>query len=256
MGNIITSIAFPCKLSSYNESLPLLYFVKRDESYMCSTMQQTIPTIYYHLGEKYPTLLMCHGNAEDIGEVDPIRLSNQFNANICLFDYAGYGLHSCKQASEKACFEDVLAVYDHLVKTKKIPKEKIFIYGRSIGTGVACYLAHYLCKQNIPNHLILVSPIMSAARVVTKFWIPGDIFMNYQLAPEITSSTLIIHGDYDTLVPYSCGQSLSKLFPNLYQFVVLEGVGHQNIGVSKFYNSINTFLIEKNNNIKHIKSQK
>jgi pimeloyl-ACP methyl ester carboxylesterase len=242
MGSIITSLAFPRIVSSYDENIPFLDFVIREELSFSSITSHKIPIRYYQLGKEYPTILMCHGNAEDIGQIDPMMVAKQFNANICLFDYAGYGLHSCRQPSEYSCQKDVIAVYKHLVDIKNIPRETIVIYGRSLGTGIACYLAHYLCKKQIYNRLILVSPLMSAASVTTNIWIPGDIFRNYALAPKIRSCTLILHGNCDQVVPYSCGQDLSKLFPNLYDMIVLEGCGHNDIFVPTYYESIDNFL--------------
>ena len=244
MKSLITSIAFPCPPSSYDQDLPLLDFVTRHELSFCYQTSYQIPIRYYQLGKDYPTLLMCHGNAEDIGQTEPTILATQLNANICLFDYAGYGLHSCQRPSEKACQEDVVAVYDYLVNIKKVSPDTIVIYGRSLGTGIACYLAHYLCHSQLTQNsrLILVSPLMSAAGVVTNLWVPGDIFKNYQLAPKITFPTLILHGTQDKVVPYSCGHNLSKLFPNLYQMVVLDGCGHQDILVPTYYNNIKKFL--------------
>ena len=88
---------------------------------------------------------------------------------------------------------------------------------------------------------------MSAARVFTDFWIPGDIFVNCKLAPEIICSTLILHGDYDQVVPYSCGKQLSQLFPNLYGMIILRGCGHNNIFVKPYYDGINKFLEDTKN---------
>ena len=132
------------------------------------------------------------------------------------------------------------------VKIKQVGPENIVIYGRSLGTGMACYLAHYLCKKHIPNRLILVSPLMSAVKVITDIWSPFDIFTNYALAPKITSQTLILHGNNDLVVPYSCGHDLSQLFPNLYDMIVLEGCGHNDIFVPSYYFNINKFLTNTN----------
>ena len=249
MGNLIAKLAF-CRIdSSYDYDLPLLEFVTREEWSFSTVTEHRIPIRFYHLGKHYPTILMCHGNAEDIGMTNPIEVAEQFNANICLFDYAGYGLHSCKDSSESACQEDVVAVYQHLVNIKKVPRENIVIYGRSLGTGVACYLSHYLCQKKIPTRLILVSPLMSAVKVVTDVWSPFDIFSNYVLAPKITCNTLVLHGNNDQVVPYSCGKDLSQLFPNLSDFIVLKGCGHNDLFISDYYLNINKFI--KNTQLYH-----
>lgn len=97
-----------------------------------------IPVRYYHYNDSStdvsPTMLICHANSEDIGQTDPEEFADQFKVNICLFDYAGYGLHSNTIASEHACQADVLAVYDYLVKEKNMDWGKFIIYGRSLGS--------------------------------------------------------------------------------------------------------------------------
>lgn len=235
MGNIVSSFAFVCPVSSYTCKLPGLEFIERDVMDYSYQITERIPIIYYQKDKNLPTMIICHGNAEDIGQEDPVELSNLFNVNICLFDYAGYGLHSCKNASEYNCQQDVIAVYQHLKQIKKI--NNIIIYGRSLGSGIAVYLA-FLTQCN----LILVSPLYSAANVITDMWIPGDIFLNYLFAPKIQSQVLILHGNKDNVVPFICGKKLSLLFPNLYEFVILKDCGHNDINTTKYYNRIKQFI--------------
>ena len=242
MGNIVTNMAFQPRLSTYNESISYLEFAVRKERSYSSEYTYEIPVRHYHRDHNIATMIVCHGNAEDIGQTDPIELSNQFNVNICLFDYAGYGMHSNKVSSESCCQKDVITVYNHLIQNKGISPESIIIYGRSLGSGIATYLAHYLCIRQIPNKLILVSPLYSAANTVTNCYVPGDIFLNYKLAPQITSETLILHGNNDNVVPYNCGLNLSRLFPNLINFITLENCGHNDIFIDTYYTGIYNFI--------------
>jgi pimeloyl-ACP methyl ester carboxylesterase len=243
MGFIISKFAFLPHPPSYGYMEPYLDFITREDMTSSYIDQYQIPIKYYHHDDDFPTMIICHGNSEDIGGTDPKLISKQFKCNVCLFDYAGYGLHSCREPSEYHCQQDVKTVYHYLVSDKKIPPNKIVIYGRSLGTGIACYLAHHLSKQNQDNKLILVSPLLSCTHIVTDLWSPCNMFMNYSLAPAIQSSTLIIHGDCDEVVPYEHGVKLSKLFTNLYEFVTLNGFGHNNIlASSTYYDTIYHFL--------------
>lgn len=234
---VIEKFAFPKITCGYTNDISHLDFVTRDED-------KRVPIRYYVKDINYPTVIMCHGNAEDIGGCRLEEISRLFGANICVFDYSGYGLHSERISSEKACYEDAIAVYNYLVDNKGIEPDKIIIYGRSLGTGVACHLAHYLSKNKseFPHNLILVSPLMSAMGILTNTWTLWDSFENYLLAPEIPCSTLIIHGNKDVVVPYICGVKLSSLFPHLYDFVTLHNVGHNDISCPDYYNSINEFI--------------
>lgn len=238
---MITELAFPRVACSYDDSLPYLEFITRLEH---PNIIHRIPIRYYHWNDNQITMLICHGNGEDVGNGDIIDLANKFNINICMFDYVGYGLHSCENPSEGGCQQDVITVYKYLINEKGLRTENLIIYGHSLGTGIACYLAHYICiKENIkPRGLILVSPLMSAIHTVIDASLPGDIFMNYSLAPKITCRTLILHGDKDTVVPHTCGYELSKLFPNLSNFITLYGCEHDIVRNQSYYDAIINFL--------------
>ena len=243
MGNFIEKVAFVNVPCTYDENIKHLQFVNRYEYHLSTMSTHDIPVRHLHVKDNYPTMLMCHGNAEDIGHCNLEMLAEQFNANICIFDYSGYGLHTCKISSEEYCKKDVVAVYNFLIKTKNIDPDKIVIYGRSLGTGIACYLAHYVKDDKYqPQKLVLISPLMSAVKIITNNWLPIDKFENYKLAPEINCLTLILHGNNDRVVPYECGVQLSTEFKNLYKFYTLKGCGHNDIDTFNYYKEINEFL--------------
>ncbi len=243
MGNLISNIAFRPPPPSYFNDISHLEFVIRKDIIHSHHNEYKIPIRYYLKNKDLSTIIVCHGNAEDMGQTDPRELAIDFNSNICLFDYAGYGLHSNKISSEYSCQEDVIAVYDHLINNKKLLPENIIIYGRSLGSGVATYLSYYLCERSITNRLILVSPLYSAANIITNFYVPGDIFKNYLLAPDINSQVLILHGNKDNVVPYICGVNLSLLFPNLSKFITLDNCDHNNIATEEYYDEIKNFIL-------------
>jgi len=78
-----------------------------------------------------------------------------------------------------------------------VSRENIFIYGQSVGSGPACWLA-----EKYPTAgLVLVSLITSAFRTVTRVPIfPGDQYPNIKRIQQITTPVLIIHGDQDQVV--------------------------------------------------------
>jgi hypothetical protein len=55
-------------------------------------------------------------------------------------EYPGYGIYKGKP-NAKQILEDSLIVYDFLANEMGFEKEQIFVFGRSIGTGPATYLA-------------------------------------------------------------------------------------------------------------------
>lgn len=227
MGNIITQLALPGAPCSYDLDLPYLNFIIVDKNYI-------IPIRHYHLDDKLPTMLMCHANAEDIGRINVQKLSHQYNVNVCTFDYSSFGRHSCRKASEENCYKDVLAVYNYL-RLKNI--NNLILYGRSIGTSIASYLAYQLSLQNIYCKLILVSPFKTVMTTMINIWTPFDLFRTELIAPYITCPTLIINGCHDNVTDCKRSYELSQLFPNA-QFVAIQGAGHHRIYKFKQYEDV------------------
>lgn len=218
MGNVITRLALPCPPCSYDLTLSYLNFIYVSDDYV-------IPIREYYWDANLPTMLMCHANGEDHGRLNIKRLCHLYHVNMITFDYSGYGMHSCRIASEANCYKDVFAVY-HYLSNKGI--DNVIIYGRSIGTGVASHLAHHLCQQQIPCRLILVSAFKTVMTTIFNIWTPFDLFLTQLIAPMITCPTLLVNGCYDKVTDCNRCYELSQLFPNS-QFVSILGAGHDDV---------------------------
>ncbi len=118
-------------------------------------------------------------------------------------------------------------MYFYLRENLNIPPDRIFLYGRSIGSGPSCYLAE--------NHevagVILHSPIMSALRVVfnLRFTLPFDRFPNIDRVSRIDSPVFIIHGKRDEIVPFYHAQELHSQTKYKYPPYYVDGAGHNNV---------------------------
>ena len=121
------------------------------------------------------TLLVSHGNAEDLGD-DRYWLENlrQTGFSVFAYDYEGYGTSEGKPG-EKAAYEDEAAAYEYLAVNLKTAPDRIIIFGRSVGTGPAAYIA----ARRPSAGLILQSPFVTAFRVLTRVPVlPFDKFPN------------------------------------------------------------------------------
>src|SRR5215469_4022610 len=87
------------------------------------------------------TLLVSHGNAEDLGDdrywLDDLR---QAGFSVLAYDYEGYGTSEGKP-SEQAAYDDEDAAYEYLTSTLHVTPERIIIFGKSVGSGPAVHLA-------------------------------------------------------------------------------------------------------------------
>jgi len=130
------------------------------------------------------TLLFSHGNAEDLGMMynRMKEMARVLCVNIMAYDYTGYGKSTGKPC-EKKCYENIEVIYRYLVDIRNIPPEQIVLYGRSLGSGPACYLAAKTANEGRSiAGVILHSPFLSIFRVVVDcgFTMVGDMFRNIE----------------------------------------------------------------------------
>ena len=91
-------------------------------------------------GSKY-TVIYSHGNAIDISGLYHLQQKIFNNGySVITYDYSGYGL-SEGQVSEAQVYNDVRAVYDYLIKQRKLMPEQIISYGHSLDAAIATDLA-------------------------------------------------------------------------------------------------------------------
>ena len=78
------------------------------------------------------------------------------------------------------------------------------VFGRSIGSSPACYLA----KHRKPSALMLMSPFKSIREIAKDLvgrvlsYVIAERFRNIDIIKDVTCPILIIHGQKDKLVPF------------------------------------------------------
>ena len=172
------------------------------------------------------TLLVSHGNAEDLGDGHDWLLElNHAGFSVMAFDYQGYGTSEGKP-SEKGAYEDEQAAYNYLRDKLDTPPDRIIIFGRSGGTGPAVHLA----AEKPAAALILQSPFLSAFRVLTHIPIlPFDRFPNARDIRKVRCPVLIMHGTKDEVIPFWHGKKLFALAHEPKSFAAFPGAGHNDL---------------------------
>ncbi|KAK5882915.1 hypothetical protein CesoFtcFv8_021455 [Champsocephalus esox] len=112
------------------------------------------------LSSAHSAILYLHGNAGTRGGDHRVQLYKVLSSSgyhVLTFDYRGWG-DSDGSASEGLMTSDALFVYDWL-KRRLDAKTPLYIWGHSLGTGVATNLVRRLCERGSPpDALILESP--------------------------------------------------------------------------------------------------
>lgn len=186
----------------------------------------TIAAIYlFNPNAKY-TILVSHGNAEDVGHIFPfLKELYSLGFSVFAYDYPGYGLSTGKP-SERGTYDAIDAAYSHLRNTLKIDPNHIVLFGNSIGAAVAVDLAF---RQPV-GALILQSPFVSAFRVLTQIplW-PFDKYNNLKKIKKIHCPVFVIHGRKDHVVPFWQGKKIYDSANKPKQYLWIDHAGHNDI---------------------------
>mmetsp|Transcript_11363 Transcript_11363/g.34003 ORF Transcript_11363/g.34003 Transcript_11363/m.34003 type:complete len:309 (+) Transcript_11363:1200-2126(+) len=149
------------------------------------------------------------------------------------YSYTGYA-RSVGTPSEADVYADADAAWDWLVLKKDYAPEQILLYGRSIGSGPATYLAERLSKRRTPPAgLVLQSPVLSVFRIALNFrvTVPGDMFPNVDRIKNVACPVLVVHGKKDEIVPLWHGEGLWLATPLVWRYEPfwVADAGHNNV---------------------------
>ncbi len=172
------------------------------------------------------TLLFLHGNAGNISHrLDSLRVFHELGLNVLIIDYSGFG-QSGGTPGERQTYEDARLAWQYLTDTRGVAPERIVIFGRSLGSGVATWLA----TQETPGGLILESPFTSVPALARKYypifpmrWLARIRYDNASRLPTVRCPVLIAHSRDDELVPIAHGRELFRLAREPKSFLEMRG---------------------------------
>jgi abhydrolase domain-containing protein 17 len=177
----------------------------------------------WSVGERPYTILLSHGNAEDLGDLAPLLERLQaLGANVLAYDYEGYGV-SDGAPSEARLYADVDAAYRYLTVERGVPPEDVIAYGRSLGGGPSVDLA----SRRPLGGLVLESAFTSVFRVVTRVPIfPGDELRNLSKMGRVRCPVLVMHERRDPVIPFHHGEALFAAAPGPKLRLWVDAEGH------------------------------
>ncbi|XP_041590319.1 lysophosphatidylserine lipase ABHD12 isoform X1 [Vulpes vulpes] len=179
------------------------------------------------LASSHPIILYLHGNAGTRGgdhRVELYKVLSSLGYHVVTFDYRGWG-DSIGTPSERGMTYDALHVFDWI--KARSGDNPVYIWGHSLGTGVATNLVRRLCERETPpDALILESPFTNIREeakshpfsVIYRYfpgfdWFfldpitsSGIKFANDENVKHISCSLLILHAEDDPVVPFQLGR--------------------------------------------------
>jgi uncharacterized protein len=210
----------------------LIYFPQPRTNAGLPTLKLAVPDatieVTTRLSQQPGAVLYFGGNAEDVswsaGELEAAFPDR----DLYLMHYRGYG-GSSGRPSEAALFADALALFD----LARASHQSVVVVGRSLGSGVAVYLA----SRRPVTRLVLVAPFDSVLEVAARAfwfvpvrWLLRDRFESTKYAADVTAPTTIIAAEHDVEIPRSHTEALLRRFrPGVATLSVIAGVGHNTI---------------------------
>lgn len=154
-----------------------------------------------------PAVVYFGGNAEDVSWIlaEAPRLDGHA---LLAVPYRGYGA-STGVPREVALYGDALAVHDWLAARPDIDAARIAVWGRSLGTGVATWVAAHRPVAGV----VLTTPFDSV-EALARHHLPALAFLVTQRfdslsrAPSIDTPLLAILAGADEVVPPAHGERL------------------------------------------------
>lgn len=185
-----------------------------------------------------------HGNKENLEHY--AGCVNNFTSKgyeVWMEDYPGYGKSRGERTEEKLYAQ---AVQVMKMAGGKYHSDSIIIYGRSLGTGIAAYVASLTtCKE-----LILETPYYSIPDLFNSFSFiyPSGYMSEYKIPTwkylqDVQEPITIFHGDNDWIIPYRCAVKLKKVLKPTDKFICITGGSHNDLNnFPQFHDSLDSLL--------------
>lgn len=186
-------------------------------------------------GESKGLVLNNHGNRRNMARWG--RSAGQFTKHgydVLFYDYRGFG-KTKGVPGEKELLSDAELIYTEM--SEEYPEDKIILFGRSLGTGIATYLA----SKHQPKMLILESPYYHMADVGQMHFplIPYDLLIKHPFRTdkwieEVSCQVHIFHGTEDPLIPFEASLKLVKKLEEPQHKVLTSLIGGTHRGLARF----------------------
>lgn len=156
------------------------------------------------------------------------------------FDYRGFPT-SPGAISEANILADALAAYDWVAERHA----DILIWGRSLGSGPATYVA----SQRDARALLLETPFLSAVTVAAERYpylpvglVMQDQFRSNEWIAQVQEPVLVAHGTADTTIGVSNGERLYALAPNPQELWIVPDAGHSDLWAAGIWDHARPFF--------------
>ncbi len=206
-----------------------------------------VHSLYFKAANPKGLILYFHGSGGSLKSwgYASMGLAGRFQYDVWIVDYPGYGKSEGTLATEQELFR--LAEKMWQSARLQFAPEKILVYGVSLGSGLAVYLA----SEHAVGGVVLEAPFLSLSSMVQKrvFYFP-EVFIPFPMRSDlrigkIAAPMLIVHGERDDVIPVAQGEALSRLAPHS-RFVKVPDAFHNDLSDFEAYNeAVSTWMRER-----------
>lgn len=175
-------------------------------------------------GRASGTVMFLHGNAKNISSyLENVQWLPSYGFNVFMLEYRGFG-HSHGKPTLPGVLADVDAGFSELLSRRDVDRQRIVLYGQSLGGALAVYYVAHTAYRPYVRALVVESAFSSYRAITTEklasFWLTWP----FQWIPRLTvdeeysplpviekiapTPLLVIHGDQDPIVPVHHSQQL------------------------------------------------
>ncbi len=192
-------------------------------------------------------VLYFHGNRRNIGRYEKYALNfTGMGYEVWMIDYPGYG-KSTGPLTEQRLYDFAEQFYK--LAQMRFANDSIVIYGKSLGSGIATWLASRKnCKR-----LILETPYYSITSLCKRYFPIYPIerlihykIPSYQYLKEVTAPVTIFHGTSDWVITYNNAQRLIPSLKKSDEFITIPGGSHNDLNnFPLFHHKLDSLLAIK-----------
>ncbi|EDW71427.1 lysophosphatidylserine lipase ABHD12 isoform X1 [Drosophila virilis] len=226
-------LSLPSNIADHNEELERLAPALRAEFPVIVPENEQL---FYERLLRVPgacVVLYLHGNTATRGSghrSEVYKLLRQLNYHVFSFDYRGYADSDPVPPTEDGVVRDAMMVFEYIANLTSNP---IFIWGHSLGTGVATHMCAKLAslKERGPRGVILESPFTNIREEIRlhpfsrpfrhlpwyDFTISQPMYSNKlrfesdKHVAEFHQPIMIVHAEDDVVVPFHLGYRLYRI---------------------------------------------
>jgi fermentation-respiration switch protein FrsA (DUF1100 family) len=186
---------------------------------------------YLPPGAGRPVIAYFHGNGGHVGyRAERLRRFAREGYGVLLAEYRGYAGNPGRPC-EAGLYLDAEAAVDFLAG-ERIAPSRLVLWGESLGSGLAVYLA---ARREVAA-IILEAPFTSVVAAAQRHYpfLPAamlvrDRFDSLSRIGQVSAPLLVLHGERDMIIPIRHGRALLDAAPQPKEGWFAPAAGHENL---------------------------